>query len=136
MNDKLIDALRTRSGLRQYTSEDGRIHFTTKTLEQEQKEKEEKLNYELGWKCEGCQERKKEILTTTPDKQVLCKSCYDKTWEKKDADGHIIFNTVCPFCSKSLLIANENGDCDCGAIYDGGFLDEFYYGYRFYKRKL
>ncbi|MBE3093974.1 MAG: hypothetical protein IMZ52_03005 [Actinobacteria bacterium] len=88
-----------------------------------------------GWKCDECQQRKKEVLTTSPDGRLLCKSCYDKIWDEKDADGHIIFNMVCPFCNKTLLIADEKGDCDCGAIYDGGFLDEFYYGYHFYKRK-
>lgn len=135
MSDDLIDGLSKLPGVRTYTDKDGKFHMTTKTVEQEEKEKEEKLNYEFGWKCDECQQRKKETLKNAPDGRLLCKSCYDIIWDEKSTHGMIIFHTQCPFCSKELILKDEKGECDCGAIYDGGFLDEFYYGYRFYKKK-
>jgi hypothetical protein len=133
--DELKVSLSKIPGIRTYTDEQGRFHVTTKTLEQELKEKEEKLELEFGKICDNCHSRNKWPREDL-DGLNLCEYCYNKIWEEKSSNGgEISFRTSCPFCSKELILIDEEGKCDCGAYYSGGFLDEFYYGYHFYKRR-
>lgn len=137
--DDILDSL-SKTGLTRYTDDEGKIHFTTKSLEQLEKEKEEKLTYEKGPICSICNKRSKNFKIDI-NKDILCNKCYDKTWEETSVDEqNIVVNVTCPFCgvllNLSFLNEDDNGEiCECGAIYKQGYEDEFYYIVRFYKQK-
>jgi len=133
--DKLIEGL-SNTPLTKYVDDDGRIHFTTKTPEQLAEEKERKLTQEKGPICSTCGKRNKSYRIDI-NKDILCKKCYSKTWDETTVkEDEITVNVVCPYCGIKLNIPLEIKDeCKCGAIYDSGFKDEFYYNIEFYKRK-
>lgn len=123
-------------GVRTYTDKDGKFHLTTKSIEQEKKEKEQKLTYEKGPICSLCEKRNKSFRYDI-NKNLVCNKCYDKIWEEHYInEENITINVVCPICNDNLNISFESrGACQCGTIYSAGYEDEFYYVVRFYKKK-
>ena len=134
--DNVIEELSKVDGLRKYIDDDGKVHFTTKTEEQEKKEKEEKLTYEKGPICSICGKRKKDFRYDY-HKNIICNKCYEKIWEESYvSDNNLTINVICPMCNNNLTIGFTSvGVCDCGAFYQADYKDEFYYTVDFYKKK-
>ncbi|GAG82393.1 unnamed protein product [marine sediment metagenome] len=134
--DEVIDILSKNKVIRSYTDKEGKFHITTKTEEQERKEKEKKLTYEKGLICSICGKRRKDFRYDI-NNDITCSKCYDKTWEEYSVrEEDITINIRCPVCENKLTIPFESHNtCKCGAIYKSGFEDEFYYTVDFYMRK-
>lgn len=133
--DTLIEDL-SKTSLTKYTDENGKIHFTTKSPEQLEKEKEEKLIRERGPICSICNKRNKNYRVDI-NESLMCNRCYEKTWDEQTViEEDITINVICPYCKNQLNIPHESKDeCGCKAVYNAGFEDEFYYTVRFYKKK-
>ena len=119
-------------GLTKYIDDDGKIHFTTKSLEKLEKEKEEELTRKLGKVCPLCNKRNKHF-DNSPDGWI-CRRCFKKLWKVKNSYAEISsVKTTCPFCDIEFLTQGDEGTCECGAIYNG-YLDDMDYEIIFYKK--